>query len=299
MNVGKSTNVRARLLEFVFIVIAGVAAGLLARNGADRGLVPETYVLPIYALIIFVGGYLAIWIATGLLSRIVEPTVGATRSRGLRNALQLVGGIVLVVVVFATFGYNITGALVGAGFLGIVLGLAAQQVLGNVFAGLSLLVSKPFEIGDKVVISTSNYATTGSTYAHESQVSGFSGVVTDVGIFFTRIQLDNGTPAVLPNSVVIGAMIVNLTKTSERVVRVRMDIDRTVDFDSFKAKLLEALGRHDVIDSAATQVEIADVGTGTYQIAIVVRAMSGSEEPVKTVVIREGMRVRDQLKAAS
>jgi len=288
-----------RILESLVIVIASLAAAFVARYSADHGMVPESYVLPIYAVIVFVGGYLVIRIVTGVLNLVAQPTLGTTRTRGLRNSLQLLGGIVLVIIVFAIFGYNITGALIGAGFLGIVLGLAAQQVLGNVFAGLSLLIAKPFDIGDRVTIATSSYGLSGSTYAHETQISGFTGVVSDVGIFFTKIQLDSGTPAVLPNSVVIGALVVNLSKTTHRTVRVRMDLGGTTDFDQFRAKMLEALSAHESIDPTETRVEISDVGASTYQVSIVVKSRAELEEPVRTMVVRDGMRIRDQLAGQS
>ena len=54
--------------------------------------------------------------------------------------------------VFSISGVNIGNALLGAGFIGIVLGLAAQTVIGNFFAGLMLFASRPFYIGDRVAL---------------------------------------------------------------------------------------------------------------------------------------------------
>jgi small-conductance mechanosensitive channel len=179
-------HIGRKILEFIFIIFAALFAVLLVRYLANRGTVSESYVLPIYAVIVLVGGYLVIMLVNRILERIIEPTFGVTRTRGVQNLFQLIAGIILVVFVFAIFGVDLTAALIGAGFLGIVLGLAAQQVLGNIFAGLSLFVSKPFEIGDHVMLATSSYGLNGSTYAHESEPSGFTGVVQDVGIFFTK-----------------------------------------------------------------------------------------------------------------
>lgn len=207
----------------------------------------------------------------------------------------MLAGISLALFIFAIFGVNLTAALIGAGFLGIVLGLAAQQVLGNLFAGFSMLASRPFEIGDRVTIATSSYGLTGSTYAHENQTSGFTGVVRDVGIFFTRVLLDDGTPAIFPNSVVIGSLIVNHSKCTMRSVRVRMDIDKKIDYDRFKSKFLESQKKYDIIDAEKSSVEIVDVGATTYQIVIAVWTRSESEEPIKTLVIREGMRAQEEI----
>lgn len=286
---------RSRLIEFILVLIASSAVALLASYLANRKLVPESYVLPIYAIIVLVGGYLAIRIVDGIIERVVEPTLGTTRTKGVRNLFQVLAAILLVVFVFAMFGVNLTAALIGAGFLGIVLGLAAQQVLGNAFAGLSMLVSKPFEIGDRVTIATSSYGLTGSTYAHETQPSGFTGVVQDLGIFFTHVLLDNGTPAIFPNSVIIGALILKHSKDTLRAVRVRMDIDKRVDYDKFKSEFLDSQASFDIIDAEKSSVEIVDVGATTYQVVITVWTRSESDEPVRTLVIREGLKVQREL----
>jgi small conductance mechanosensitive channel len=289
-----SGSMNRRILEFTVIAAAVLVLALLVRYLADRGMVSEDYVLPIYAGIVLIGGYLAIRVVNRIIERIVEPTLGATRTQGVKNLFEVVAGVVLVVSVFGLFGVNLTAALIGAGFLGIVLGLAAQQVLGNIFAGLSLLVSKPFEIGDRVKLATSSYGLTGSTYAHESETSGFVGVVQDVGIFFTRVLLDNGNPAIFPNSVVIGAMIVNYSKVVLHTVRVRMDLDKKTDYDSFKSRLLESLKKHEIIDGERSSMEIVDIGAATYQVVIAVWTKGESEEPIRTLLIREAMRVRQE-----
>jgi len=290
-----SGAMRAKVLEFILILVASSVVAALARYLADRGLVPESYVLPIYVVTLLVGGYLAIRIINGIIERVVEPTIGATRARGIKNLFQVIAGLILVVLVFAIFGVNITAVLIGAGFLGIVLGLAAQQVLGNVFAGLAMLVSKPFEIGDRVTIATSSYGGTAPSYAHETQAGGFTGVVQDVGIFFTRVSLDNGVPAVFPNSVVIGAIIVNHSKGTLHTVRVRMDIDKKIDFDRFKSRLLESQKKLEVIDAEKSSVELVDMGASTYQVVVTVWTRSEVEESVRTLVIREGMKVQEEL----
>lgn len=289
---------RERILDSIIaVVFAGIIVALLVHYLASFGVVSRVYVLPIYTIIVLVAGYLVIRLIDRILERVVEPTLGATRTHGIKNAFQLVAGIILIVFVFSVFGVNLTAALVGAGFLGIVLGLAAQQVLGNIFAGLSLLTSRPFEIGDHILLAPSSYGTSGSTYSHENQPSGFTGVVQDVGIFFTQILLDSGVPAVFPNSAVIGAMVANYTKMQVRVVRVRMDLDKKTDYDRFKSTLLESLSRQDSIDTSGTRMDIINVSTGTYQIVIQVSAKSESEEPIKTMVIKEAIKVEQQLKS--
>jgi len=77
-------------------------------------------------------------------------------------------------VVVGLFTDNVGGLLVGAGFLGIVVGMAARQTLGAILAGFVLMFSRPFEVGDWVEIGD-----------HE-------GTVTEISIMSTRLRSFDG-----------------------------------------------------------------------------------------------------------
>ena len=71
--------------------------------------------------------------------------------------LNLFGPVVLVLsaalIILPLWGFNITSVLVGAGVIGLVLGLALQSTLANIFSGLSLLVEAPFRTGDLITLA--------------------------------------------------------------------------------------------------------------------------------------------------
>ncbi len=275
----------------VLIIVAG-AVGFLVSILAKRNLIPSEYLRPIYAIIIVVTAYAWVMIVTAVIEKVIEPTIGVTRAHGIKNVFYIVAAIVVIVIVSTVFSINLTSFLVGAGFAGIVLGLAAQQVLGNIFGGLSLLASRPFEIGDRITLVTASYSLMGATYAHEAMLNGFTGVVRDITIFFTKMDLDNGTPAVFPNSVVVGSMAVNHSKVSSRSVRARMDLDKRTDFEVFSTKFLESIKEVENIDASRSTVEIADAGTTTYQVLMVVWTTSRYEEPVRTIIIKNALRIQ-------
>jgi small conductance mechanosensitive channel len=279
------------------IIVLVAAAGVLSVLNV-AGVVPRSFVLPSYSLIILTVGYLGIRIVATILVRAAEPQIGATRTRGIKNLFEIVVAVIVFVAAVATLGINITGVLVGAGFLGIVLGLAAQQVLGNVFAGLSLVASRPFEIGDRVTLGTGSYGLTGSTYSHESDVNGFTGVVTDVGIFYTDVRLDDGTPAIFPNSVVIGALVINHSRIALRTVQARINLDKRIDFETFKKRFLDSLKDEHVVDVGKSTVEIVDTADTTYQVKLIVWAGTPVVEPVKTMIYQKALELQKQLEPA-
>ncbi|MEM3980376.1 MAG: mechanosensitive ion channel, partial [Ignisphaera sp.] len=75
------------------------------------------------------------------------------------------------------------------GFLGMVIGFASQQVLGQAISGLFLLIARPFKIGDAVIIA------------------GEDGVVDDVTTMFTIVKKADGVTVLIPNSSIIGGKI--------------------------------------------------------------------------------------------
>jgi len=286
------------LAGFIVVVAFAIVTALIVNFTGNRNYIPSGYLLPLYAIIIVITGYAWMRIFTAILEKVVEPTIGVTKTHGIKNLFYIIASIVVAVIISSLYGLNLTGVLVSAGFAGIVLGLAAQQVLGNIFAGLSLLASRPFEIGDRITLATSSYNLLGGTYNRESLINGFTGVITDIGIFYTKMTLDDGTPAVFSNSVVIGSMAVNHSRISLRTVRARMDLDKRLDFNTFRSKFLELMKKYDMIDSEKSNVETVDVGSTTYQIVMIVWAKSAFEEPIKTIMIQDALKIQSEMMAA-
>jgi small-conductance mechanosensitive channel len=294
-----STSVKGKLLEIIFLIAGSIIAASLAYVLSLRGLIPEEFVLPIYVVVVLAGGYLAIRIISAMLETVIAPRLGVTPTHGIKNLFQIVAAIALVAITATIYNYNVSSILIGAGFLGIVLGLAAQQVLGNVFAGLSLIISRPFEIGDRITLATSSYGVLGTTYAHEAQVNGFTGVVSDIGIFFTEVLLDDGNPSVFPNSVVLGSLVINHTRSPSHTVRVRLDVDKKVDYAAFRSKVLDSLQRYDKVETQRSSIETVDLGATTYQVAITVWTGNKDNDPVRTFMIQEAMKIIKELSTTS
>lgn len=99
--------------------------------------------------------------------------------------------------------------VVGGAFTAVVLGLAAQQTLGNVFAGMVLLSARPFRVGERVRLQAG--AVGGST----------EGVVSTLGLLYTTLA--RGEDRILiPNNVVLAAAVVPLREPDAIDVRVRL-----------------------------------------------------------------------------
>ena len=153
---------------------------------------------------------------TSFIGRIISELTGGTDriSEHQREIIYRLTQVTLYaavgLVVISIFTENLGSLLVGAGFLGIVIGMAARQTLGAVLAGFVLMFSRPFEIGDWV------------------QVGEQEGIVTEITIVNTRLQTFDGEMVVLPNDEVSSQPITNRTHKG----RLRLEVEIGVDYDA-------------------------------------------------------------------
>lgn len=113
----------------------------------------------------------------------------------VRYALLLIGGLSVLVITLGLFGIPIGQLVLGGALTSVVFGLAAQQSLGNVFAGLVLLIARPFRVGDAVRLRAGALGATGM----------IDGTIVDIGITYVRMDTGDSVMAV-PNSMALAAI---------------------------------------------------------------------------------------------
>ncbi len=123
---------------------------------------------------------------------VLTPAVGSSHAAVVRYAILLVGGLALFVLGISLMKVPIGQLLVGGAVTTILLGIAGQQSLANIFAGLVLLLSRPFVVGDFIRVKSG--ALGGVT----------DGLVTEIGITYLRMDTEDG-PVSMPNSQVLAA----------------------------------------------------------------------------------------------
>ncbi len=105
---------------------------------------------------------------------------------------------VILLAMLSNLGVNITAFVASLGVGGIAVALAVQNILGDVFASLSIAVDKPFEVGDFIVVGT------------------LAGTVEHVGLKTTRIRSLGGEQIVMANADMISSTIQNYKRLQER-----------------------------------------------------------------------------------
>jgi small-conductance mechanosensitive channel len=125
---------------------------------------------------------------------VLEPVMGASHAAIVRYALVLIGAVTTLVVTLGLFGVPVGQLLLGGALTSVFVGIAAQQALSNVFAGLVLLLARPFRVGDAIRLRAGALA------------GEIDGTVSEIGITYLRLSTSTGLLSV-PNSQVLNAVV--------------------------------------------------------------------------------------------
>jgi small conductance mechanosensitive channel len=183
----------------------------------------------------------------------------------------------MLVVALRIAGLDAGTLAVGGAFTAVVLGLAAQQTLGNLFAGLVLLSTRPFRVGERVRL-------TGGMLA-----GSVEGIVASLGLFYTTLVC-GADRTLVPNSVLLQLAVSPLREPERVEMRARLDPDTTpADLQRQLAEgitvptrhppdiALEELDRDDiVVKIVATPLRSADGAQLAAEVLDAVRAAPGS-----------------------
>ncbi len=204
----------------------------------------------------------------------------------LRNLFRIIAYCFLVIVILAELHVNVTGILVSAGFLGIVLGLAAQSTLSNFISGVYLLSSKAFEPGDRVIIHTWQYNLIPPSYPHDKFIPGFSGTIMSIGVLYTEITNDERLPMLVPNNIVAQALVINYHRAKEHLTKVQFNVDIRIRFTDLERKIKAVVSKNKgKIDQYTIDIEY--LSKDLYVVTIHMKMDELSRARIKTEIYME------------
>lgn len=166
--------------------------------------------------------------------------------------------ILIVVIVVDILGVPSASLIAVLGSAGVAIGLALQGGLSNVAGGVVILFCKPFHVGD--FISTDNA----------------SGVVKDIGIYYTRLTTGDNQDIVIPNSTLAGGVITNLSTHENRRIDFDFKVAYSTDVDLVRKVLLATAQNNDlVLQEPAPEVFIS--GHGDSALVVKLRVWCAAE----------------------
>ncbi|MEM3324532.1 MAG: mechanosensitive ion channel family protein, partial [Metallosphaera sp.] len=281
----------SKLISFsISLIISMVVIGTAIYMLGNLGILPGDYIIYL-ELIVWVVGILSItYLLSILVKRRLSNTVGVDNASSLSFIIRVVGYALAIAGFLAAFRVSLGAALAAGGFAGLVLGLASQDVLSNVFGGIMLLFSRPYKVGQRVTVSTWQYGMDFPTYppkyfSNDFLIPGYTGTVKDITLLYTVIETDEMVELRIPNSIMIQAAIFVHDKTWRRKVRTRYEISKDLDPDLVIERIEKGLSDMEGLIQPPT-VRVLEATQTTFVLGIDVVSSSIYEEPVRSDVIR-------------
>ena len=166
----------------------------------------------IRSLIIF-SVFWAIYRAAGTITRLFERFSKKTQTKlddllfpFINKGIKVIVVVVGITVIAKEWRYDLGALLTGLGLGGLAFALAAQETLANLFGGLTIMMDKPFNVGDYI------------------QFSGIEGTVEDIGFRSTRIRTPDQTVVTVPNSSIAKEKVTNCSRRDRRRVRFSLPV---------------------------------------------------------------------------
>jgi small conductance mechanosensitive channel len=203
------------------------------------------------------------WNFTRDIGRALAPTLFRRLEPGTAGTVgfivRLLSIVLSIVVALRIAGLSPRTLAVGGAVTAVVVGLAAQQTLGNLFAGTLLMSARPFRVGERVRLQGGGLAGT------------LEGTVSSLGLLYTTL-FSGEDPIMVPNSIVISSAVVPLREPGGIDLRARLrpgvtpvevqellqERVETPVRDSFRISLEELYGDGVVIRIAATPLRSSD-----------------------------------------
>ncbi|WP_350600378.1 mechanosensitive ion channel domain-containing protein [Pseudomonas sp. 65/3-MNA-CIBAN-0223] len=197
---------------------------LISANGSQWKLVARLVIFSLFSVLLFNEGLNPLepapWAdnvplhlaATGLQigwwlfgARTLTVLIGAVMMQRVghtgRLLQDLLGAVIFLIAIIAALAYvldlPVKGVLATSGALAIIVGLALQSTLSDVFSGIVLNTTKPYQLDDWI------------------SIDGTEGRVTDIDWRATRLQTSQGSMAVIPNSLAAKAKIINFSRPTD------------------------------------------------------------------------------------
>jgi small-conductance mechanosensitive channel len=146
------------------------------------------------ALVFVVFGAVATRRLASTVAGAVSLRTGRPGSTAVRLVITFAGYVVVAFAALGLLAVPVQHLVLGGALTGVVVGIAAQQSLGNMFAGMVLLATRPFSVGDRIRIRAGALG------------GEFDGVVRNMSLTYVTVDTDDG-PLYVPNSGVLAAAV--------------------------------------------------------------------------------------------
>lgn len=187
----------------LFLLIIALFAGALLLTLPEhvRGITKAVTVVALFIQAgIWLNSVILFWVEGYRKRKLKEDPASVTTMSAVSFVGRMVLWSVILLLVLDNMGMNVTALVAGLGVGGIAVALAMQNILGDLFASLSIVLDKPFTLGDFLIIDD------------------YMGSVEHIGLKTTRVRSLSGEQLVFSNADLLSSRIRNYGRMFERRV---------------------------------------------------------------------------------
>ena len=234
-------------------------------------------------IIVGVGFKLSKWLVSlfrkGMEKRKVDLGVVTFSCSFLKIALRCI----VIFMAVERLGVKGTSIVALFGSAGVAVGLALQGSLSNIAGGVLLLILKPFQVGDYIVVDG----------------TGCEGEVASMDIFYTKLKTVDNRVIVIPNGTLSNSNLINNTKQDSRLIDLKIGIAYDSDIQKVKETMLGVAKKEHMTQDENIQVFVSDLADSSVIMGL--RAWVSTEvyvstkwsllEHIKDAFDREGIEI--------
>lgn len=226
----------------------------------------QAYALPlVWAIIIFVVGRIVARMVAGVVAKAMNKSkVDETLIKFAQSAVYILLMIFVILAAIAKLGIQTTSFAAILAAAGLAIGLSLQGSLGNLAAGIMLILFRPFKVGDYV------------------DAGGTSGTVEEIQIFNTTMKSPDNKEIIVPNGQIIGSTITNYSTKPTRRVDLVIGVSYSDNLKQVRAVLEDILSKEErILADPAPTIAVLELADSSINFAVRPWVNGGDYWPVR------------------
>ena len=191
LNTENEKDARRSVLKRIILLGIILAITLSLSTFVLGPLIPPAFLLYTQIAQFALIGYFVMEIISNSAFRVATVARRSNQTaKSIRSLIRILGSLIITAIIISFLSQNPALAAAIGTITAVVIGFAAQNVIGNLIAGMYLTITRPFKIDDRIT------------------VLGNSGKVIDIGLLYSGLLMDSGDTVLVPNTLLITSSII-------------------------------------------------------------------------------------------
>jgi small-conductance mechanosensitive channel len=272
---------------FAVVFVLALVLFIIYSLSYSAGALPHNVSIVIGAVALFVALYMIFRLFMRFFESYLIKYAEAKDIKPVIFIATVAGYFIIGLSTLSYAGVDTSSILLSGTLISVVLGLATQTVLSNVFGGIFIMFTKPFRINDRVVVNTWQYgmmlASYPPKYLSKDEIRpSFCGRIVDISTNYTLIREDDGRVTKIPNGIIVSAAV-SIIKDSVGT-KVRYEVPKSISIGNVRKIIGSKVKLADGLEKI-TGIVIDEASSETYMLALTAIVKPEMEAEVRSRII--------------